>query len=425
MFGLNSKGSNDPKNKNQTSDEKINLNEDNFKLEDFPIHTMKEDLKELQNPSLKKEIQIENIEPKKTFSFDAKPQNISPEKNGPFFRPETPKTQEKPANYAPKIAQTKNEPLYFDESVELPKKIAVETPREVPAPAPRPTNAKKVEEKINIKSQEIPKNSQPTMQKTFQETPKENIAEPHHGIGKAITIAVVIFVILIASAGGYYFWMTRISVPVQKDIIIDKPETTFPEEETLPEETTPIPTLSSKNSNYLQINLTQANAENLKQTLNEYTTKVLATNEIGVFEFLITDETNTPVTFQDFATTLGINLTPGISAQIGQDFSLYIYNYGDKTRFGLLLTVLNDNFMKTALTKEEKSLPISLSPLYPTITAPTISTFSSATYKNHAVRYTNITSADDYALDYAFVGNKLVIGTTKTTLFSALDRLSE
>ena len=218
--------------------------------------------------------------------------------------------------------------------------------------------------------------------------------------------------------------MTRISVPSQQDIVIDEPQTTLPEE-TLPEEITPMPILSSKNSNYLQINLTQANTENLKQTLSEYATKVLATNEIGVFEFLITDETNTPVTFQDFATTLGINLTPAISAQIGQDFSLYIYNYGDKTRFGLLLTVLNDNFMKTALTKEEKNLPTSLSPLYPTITVPAVSTFSSATYKNHAVRYTNITSADDYAIDYAIIGNKLVIGTTKTTLFSSLDRSSE
>ncbi|MFA6159906.1 MAG: hypothetical protein WC678_02330 [Parcubacteria group bacterium] len=424
MFGKNSAVSNNPQNKNLTTEEKINLSEDNFKLEDFPIHTMKEDLKELQNHSIKKETPIENIEPKKTFSFDAKTQNVSPEKNGPFFRPEPPKNQEKPANYAPKIAQTKSDPIYFDESVELPKKIAVETPREIPTPVPRPISVPRVEEKINISPKEMPKIPQPTMQKTFQETPKKNITKPHHGIGKAVAIAIVIFVILIASAGGYYFWMTRISVPSQQDIVIKEPETTLPEE-TLPEKTTPIPTLSSQNSNYLQINLTQANTENLQQTLNEYKAKVLATNEIGVFEFLITDETNTPVTFQDFATTLGINLTPAISAQIGQDFSLYIYNYGDKTRFGLLLTVLNDNFMKTALTKEEKSLPISLSPLYPTITAPAISTFSSATYKNHTVRYTNITSADDYAIDYAIIGNKLVIGTTKATLFSSLDRLSE
>ncbi|HAT73722.1 MAG: hypothetical protein US30_C0005G0016 [Candidatus Moranbacteria bacterium GW2011_GWF2_36_839] len=424
MFGKNSAVSNNPQNKNLTTEEKINLSEDNFKLEDFPIHTMKEDLKELQNPSIKKETPIENVEPKKTFSFDTKPQNDLSEKNGPFFRPEPPKNQEKPANYAPKIAQTINEPLYFDESVELPKKIAVETPREIPTPAPRPISVPRVEEKINISPKEMPKIPQPTMQKTFQETPKENITKPHHGIGKAVAIAIVIFVILIASAGGYYFWMTRISVPSQQDIVIKEPETTLPEE-TLPEETTPIPNLSSKNSNYLQINLTQATTENLQQTLNEYKAKVLATNEIGVFEFLITDETNTPVTFQDFATTLGINLTPAISAQIGQDFSLYIYNYGDKTRFGLLLTALNDNFMKTALTKEEKNLPTSLSPLYPTITAPAISTFSSATYKNHTVRYTNITSADDYAIDYAIIGNKLVIGTTKATLFSSLDRLSE
>ncbi len=425
MFGLNSKGSNDPQNKNLTTEEKINLSEDNFKLEDFPIHTMKEDLKELQNPSIKKETPIENIEPKKTFSFDAKPQNVSPEKNGPFFRPEPPKNQEKPANYAPKIAQSKNEPLYFDESIELPKKIAVETQREIPAPAPRPINVPRVEEKINISPKEMPKIPQPPIQKTFQEIPKENIAEPHHGIGKAVAIAVVIFIILIASAGGYYFWMTRISTPLEKNITTNEPPITLPKKEMPPETTDPLPILSSQNSNYLQINLTQANTENLQQTLDGYKTKVLATNEIGIFEFLITDETNTPVSFQDFSSILGINLSSEISAQIGQDFSLYIYNYGDKTRFGLLLSVLNDNLIKTALTKEEKNLPTSLSPLYPTITTPFPSTFSSTVYKNHTVRYVNITSADDYAIDYAIIGNKLVIGTTKTTLFSSLDRLSE
>ncbi len=424
MFGLNSKGSNDPKNKNQANDEKINLSEDNFKLEDFPIHTMKEDLKELQNPSLKKEIKIETIQPKKEFSFDAKPQSVSPEKNGPFFRPEPPKSPEKTASFAPPIAKPKNEPLYFDESIELPKKIAVEKPKEIPTPAPRSISVPKIKEKINIAPQEIPKNSQPTTQKTFQEIPKENIVEPHHGIGKAITIAIIIFIILIASAGGYYFWMTRLSTPLEKNLTINEPAEILPENE-LPPTTDPIPTISSQNSNYLQFNLSQANSENLKSTLNEYASKVLATNEIGVFEFLITDETNTPVTFQDFSSILDLNLPADISTQIGQDFSFYIYNYGDKTRFGLLLTVLNDNFMKTALTKEEKNLPASLSPLYPTIAPPSVSIFSPVTYKNHAVRYTNITSADDYAIDYAIIGNKLVIGTTKTTLFSVLDRLSE
>lgn len=412
MFGLNSKGSNDPQNKNQTNDEKINFSEDNFKLEDFPIHTMKEDLKELQNPSLKKEIKIETIEPKKTFSFDAKPQNVSPEKNGPFFRPEPQKTQEKPATYAPKVAEIKNEPLYFDESIELPKKIAPNNQKEIPVPTPiaKPTPTTKINEKINLNSQVIP---------------KENTNQPHHGIGKAIFIAVIIFIILIAGAGGYYFWMTRLSTPLEKNIISTEPTVILPENEIPPETTTPIPILSSQNSNYLQINLTQATAENLKQTLSEYAVRVSETNEVGTFEFLITDETNTPVTFQDFSATLGLSLPVNITTQIGQDFSLCIYNYGDKTRFGLILASLNDTLLKNALLKEENNLLASLSPLYPTLNSPITSTFSPTTYKNYTVRYFNITSQDDYAIDYTVVKNKLVIGTTKTTLFSALDRLSE
>ncbi|MDO9231249.1 MAG: OmpH family outer membrane protein [bacterium] len=583
MFGKNSAVSDDPQNKNLTTDEKINLSEDNFKLEDFPIHTMKEDLKELQNPSTKKEIPLETIEPKKTFSFDTKPQADSLSKNGPFFNQETP-VKEKPTVYKSPVEE---QPLYFNETKEIPqeknslasaqKKIPTETKKQESSQTKptgffsflktipnkqvdekNPENSfnlakqnkeefqkkntqlqeeiskkekelnekiiaikqadEKIQEALNKKQaldSEISKeeltlieerktldnlsinknnllkelekiekekqsmknsnsffsflktdsevapvatknnkafpealerknypdqmfnvNTAPhliskepqnknilpndSFDKKINSTPKKEYSPEDINLHKIASFSFLIFVIIIASAGGYYFWMTRLSTPSEQNIITAEPETILPEEKT---ETTSV--LSSQNSNYLQIDLTQATTENLKQTLGNYATKVLATNEIGVFEFLITDETNTPVTFQDFAETLGLKLTSAISAQIGQDFSLYIYNYGDKTRFGLLLTTLNDNLMKTALAKEEKNLPVSLSPLYPTITAPAISTFSSTTYKNHAVRYANITSADDYAIDYATIGNKLVIGTTKTTLFSSLDRLSE
>lgn len=413
MFGKNSAVSNNPQNKNLTTEEKINLNEDNFKLEDFPIHTMKEDLKELQNPSIKKETPLEINEPTKTFSFDAKPPTDSLEKKGPFFNPEI---QEKPANNAPKIAEIKSDPIYFDESIELPKKTIFEEKTETPTSSYTPNIAK---------PNPLPEFEEKKPQPKEIQNIKQNIPEPHHGIGKAIAIAVVIFIILIAGAGGYYFWMTRVSVPLEQNIITENEETLPLEEEIIPSETETQLTLSSQNSNYLQINLNQATAESLKQTLDEYALKVSKTNEVGAFEFLITDETNTPVTFQDFATTLNINLSTEISAQIGQDFSLYIYNYGEKTRFGLALTVLNDAFLKTALSKEEANLFTSLSPFYPNLTLPAKNIFSPAIYKNYTVRYLNITSPEDYAVDYATIGNKLVIGTTRETLYSILDKLSE
>ncbi|PIP28005.1 MAG: hypothetical protein COX29_03485 [Candidatus Moranbacteria bacterium CG23_combo_of_CG06-09_8_20_14_all_35_22] len=387
MFGFNSAGSNDPKNKNQgqIDNEPMNLSEDNFKLDDFPIHTMKNDLEKLKNPA---SVKI-------TFEQNNPVKKISSQQGGPFFSKETSQNRplsqkeispikKEPDIYIPKIAQSKKETLYFDEAKELPKEIIKE-------------------KKPSVKQE-----------------PKQSAPSPEtHGIGKAVAIALVIFILLIAGAGGYYFWMTRMISPSDQNIPLDEPETI------LPEETQPTSVLSSKNSNYLQINLTQTNPEELKKVLNNYAEEVSKTNEISVFKFLLTDETNAPIAFQDFSTALEINLSPETSAQIGQDFTFYIYNYGDKTRFGLILTSLEDNLLKNALLKEEETLFSNLAPLYPSLTSPTNTTFSPITYKNYAVRYLNITSVEDYTIDYAISNNKLFIGTTRTTLFSALDQLSE
>ncbi|HRY82505.1 MAG TPA: hypothetical protein P5232_02300 [Candidatus Moranbacteria bacterium] len=388
MFGQKTNGSNDPQNKNLSTDGKMNFNEDNFKVEEFPIHTMKNDLKELQNPTEKKSIPTDDISIEKNSFFGKKPETVSPEKNGPFFQAETPKPQEKSDFSDIRTAPAKIEPAYSQEPKELPREETKEVPKETPA--------------------------------IFQ-TPKENIPPVQsHGIGKAIFVAVIIFIILIVCTGGYYFWMTRVSISPEE---IALPETVEPIVETIPDETIALPALSAQNSNYLQINLTDATAESLKTTLNSYTEKVLATKTIGAFEFLITDEKNNPITFKDFADKSGLILAPAILSNLNSDFSLYIYNYGENTRFGLSISSKNDTLLKTALLKEEKNLFKGLSPLYPALTANPLSTFSTTAYKNNAVRYLNITTPDDYAVDYIIINKKLLIGTTKTATFSILDRI--
>ena len=346
---------------NNSNTENVNLNEENSTLEESPIHTLESDLKEIQNPSIKQAI------PNKTTRSN---------KNNPFLSTNYPENQEKTNNEVDKIIEaTKDKPLNITE------------------------------------------NNNP-------ETIHNSKNNPPGKIKRLVFTIVVIFIIMIFGGGGYYFWITRLTIPTEQKTILNELPENLPKNETEQKITQIAPNLSAQNLNYLQIDLSQANSENLRQTINKYSNSILSTNEIGIFEFLITDEKNIPVSFQDFSTILDINLLE-ILPQISQDFTFLIYNYGEKTRFGLILNSLNSTDLKNTLEKEEKNLYKSIYPLYQKIDTPVMQNFSSATYKNHSIRYLNITSADDYAIDYTIVGNKLVIGTTKSTMFSALDRLSE
>ena len=275
-----------------------------------------------------------------------------------------------------------------------------------------------------------------TAKKEFETTPesdgiitgtpddKDGSDVKSHGIGKAVVISVIISVIIIVGAGGYYFWMTRVSTTPQttpSDITTtetaNQPE---PVEEVLPE-------LSSQNSNYLMLDLTNIDTVGINDVLTDYANKVSKTNTIGLYKFLVTDKNNTPIKFEDFASMLGLAIPSEVLSQIGPDFSLYIYNYGDKTRFGLSIFLKNSIQVKLALAKNESSLAQGLSALYfdNSYSAPTNS-FSNAVYDKAptaSIRYINITNSEDMALDYLILNDQLVFGTTKTITFSIIDRL--
>jgi hypothetical protein len=251
---------------------------------------------------------------------------------------------------------------------------------------------------------------------------EDNSKSESHGIGRAVTVAVIIFIIIIVGAGGYYFWMTRVSTSPQ---VADSSPVSEPEP--LPEPEEVLPELSDQNSNYLMIDLSSIDTKGISEILKDYSAKISQINTTGLYEFLITDENNTPIKFEDFASMLGLAISSDLLSQIGPDFSLYIYNYGDKTRLGLSISLKDSTQAKLALSKNESSLAQGLSALYldNSYSTPTNS-FSDAVYDKAptaSIRYINITNSEDMALDYAILNNQLIFGTTKATTYSIIDRL--
>lgn len=413
-------GSQDPQNKKPIENKQMSLNEEDFDVKDVEIHTMKSDLADLKNPPKKKiAIKSEDIEKKPTPKKE----------NGPFFQKE--------------ILQEKEE-IKKSETLNQPKPFKIDSFKPPVAPEPIKQNvkekimeekiepAKPIQKEVKMNELEIKENT------TKKEEPapesdgiitgtldgKNDSDTESHGIGKAIIIAVIISVIIIVGAGGYYFWMTRVSTTPQaipSDIAITETSSqSEPAEEVLPE-------LSNQNSNYLMLDLTNIDAIAIKNVLDDYSNKVSKTNTVGLYEFLITDENNTPIKFEDFASMLGLAIPADILSEIGPDFSLYIYNYGDKTRFGLSISIKDSVQTALVLSKNETALIQGLSALYSdsSYSAPTVS-FSDAKYDNAptaSIRYVNITNSEDMTLDYSVLNNQLVFGTTKTITYSILDRL--
>lgn len=283
---------------------------------------------------------------------------------------------------------------------------------------PLKTTPAKTEAKEPPKSQ----NTGPFLSQAGDKNPKETQPkEPqkeHPGIGRAIIIAVVLFIVIIAGGGGYYFWMTRMATePSQAPIEL------MPEPPVIPEPPiAPMPTFSKNSPNYLSIDIENSDTQTVQTTLNDYADKINETDEIAVFEFLITDSNNNPVSFQDFSQKFGLTLSQNILSNLGSNFSFFIYNYGDKTRFGLSVDSLDNSQLKNFILTEEKNLIQGLEPLFNNLayTASDI-LFVDTTYQEAAIRFFNISSPEELSVDYSIHNNQLIIATTKTAMFSIID----
>jgi hypothetical protein len=232
---------------------------------------------------------------------------------------------------------------------------------------------------------------------------------------KLILIGVFVFMLLTFGTGGYYFWITQFAGQNQ-----NVPETAaVPEEETL--------ALSIENPNYLSIDIDSPDSSKIRETIEKYAGNVSASGALTPLEFIVTDKKNNPVGFEKFASEIGINFPPDLLSSLNSEnkFSLFIYNDSDKTRLGLAVDSKDDYKLKNSLFQEEANLPNDLAPLLQNISFDSAEkVFSSGSYANTEIRYTNLTSQNDLTIDYAIFKNKLVIGTTKMTIQAIMDYIN-
>jgi hypothetical protein len=143
-------------------------------------------------------------------------------------------------------------------------------------------------------------------------------------------------------------------------------------------------------------------------------------------EFIVTDQQNNPLTFTDFATSFGLKFSSLVMSSLADNFSLYIYNDQGNIRLGLAVDSKNDVSTKARMFNEEPNLVSEISPLFldTSFTAPKTVSFNSSNYANTQIYYLNLATMQNQPLsiDYTIFNKKLIIGTSKMTLRSILDK---
>jgi len=258
------------------------------------------------------------------------------------------------------------------------------------------------------------------------EDKKKPIEEEHpkHHIkwGKILLISASFIAVIVLVAGGYYFWITReIQAPVIEPVEIPPVDNSVVVEENAGR-------FSIDKPNYLSINTETDTAQTIREVLIQDASEIKESGASVPVEFIITDADNDPVAFPIFAILSGLKLSPVLD-NLGEEFSLFIYKDSENVLLGLAINIEEDKEKTvTAMSTKEKTLVNDLSFLLLDNTSQTTGRiFNSSTYNDRGIRYINLDTEGkgDLSVDYAFTENQLVIGTSKNTIRSILDKIGK
>ncbi|MCX6765415.1 MAG: hypothetical protein NT136_00350 [Candidatus Moranbacteria bacterium] len=344
--------------------------------EDFPLHTMQDDLNAIEGLTAPPEEARQYSDPERKKDFFAPPKRH----NSAEYRPDTSQSSSPFLNVPPS-------PKFY-------------------SPASRPDD--------------LSKKSGPSLPRRESKTPVEQYPKRGFNWKKILLVSALIISFLALAAGGYYFWLTRnasapaptpeavIPSPAEEPIAVEKIEEKF----------------SAEKPNYLSIDTEIATPETLKQTLAQTASEIKKSETTSPIEFIITDSNNNPIVFHIFAVLSGLKLSPVLS-NLGEEFSLFFYPDSENVRIGIAADLKDKGRATAAMKNQEKTLINDLSFLFlDAVPQEKDKLFQSSTYKDFSIRYANLNPEESLSIDYAVTADQLVIGTSKNTIRAILDKIA-
>lgn len=198
--------------------------------------------------------------------------------------------------------------------------------------------------------------------------------------------------------------VTPVTLPVEAPVILEPP-------------------FSVEKANYLSVDTETMTAESLSVLLKQSADRMTAAKMTLPVEFLVTDKNNNPIAFSRFAYLLKLEIPKDLLATIGESFSLFLFNGGERVSLGLSLRFNDETVGRDLINKKESSLPLFFRTLlFNGATLPKQIIFRSSTYNSVPVRFVNVDSARALSLDYALREKEWLLGGSKETLRAMIDK---
>ena len=134
--------------------------------------------------------------------------------------------------------------------------------------------------------------------------------------------------------------------------------------------------------------------------------------------------------FDFFVLISGINIPENIKSAIadseinGDNYNLFLHNNGKDNRMGLIISMGQDPDLVQNLSAWEETLVADIKPFIfkDEVLESTTEGFQDNTYNGVAMRYINFPTSD-LSVDYAIIGDKLIITTSKDSMYAIIDAL--
>lgn len=371
-------------------------------IENAPIHTMQDDLKNIKDPNTKHSQTQETI--KEESSLIEKPIISQKQSNSPFLN----LSDKNPLNGII-TSDEKHQQIEPLESFSR-----------------RTNQTQDTGGVLTRKNHTLGKNAF-----DFKSTP--SIAKDHsvfHYNWRMIFFSTLsIFLIIVLGWIGFNYKQDKNFNPFKEYPQLNPQQTVTPSIEPgnipTPTETVEKPklTFSETNPNYLRLESPDLDSEKTKAILKQYLDTTSKESYSAPVEFIITDAQNKALSFKAFSNLLGLKFSPALMALLGENFSLYIYNDIAAPKLSIAIESRDDINLAKVMLSEEKNLADEISPLFFTSEYRAEKAFAGSEYGGAKVRYQNIISPDMLSVDYTVYKNKLIIGTTKLTLRSIIDKI--
>jgi hypothetical protein len=274
--------------------------------------------------------------------------------------------------------------------------------------------------KINAPSQSHPQAQAPdptiipetnSANKTAVDTTRDPKKEP--AWGKLLFLAILIFVVLVFTAAGYYIWLTKKSK----------------EQSSNPVENTQSSQIATQNTSFLAdqpnpvtIDIDNMDKYQIKNILKKNADDVVKSSAKEAVEFNLLNIKNEPIRFEVFSDKVEMKLPASILYNLNSDFRIFSYNDNQKPFLGLSAASKDNEKLSEILVGEEMNLASSLEFFYFTSGYnPDGQTFVADSYGGAEIRSLEVNSDEGISLNYSVYKNRLLVGTSKMTLRSMID----